>query len=502
MSNTSIIANNISITLQGADLLKSISFALRANEHLAIIGTSGSGKTMLARVLAGQLFAQGSLQIQFDDQSSLEKKIWLSEQRNQFKNLSNTNDFYYQQRYNSFDNGDAKTITETLREINNKDGLQLESLLVQFGLDKRCDAPLIQLSSGEHKRFQLIKAFLSQPQILILDSPFTGLDIAARKHLHQAINHAAANGTKIILITDAYEMPDCITHVALLHGGKLQSFLPKDEFVADERLPSQHTYQKLYSLPLSENERRYEHIVNMRNVTVQYENKTILHNINWQVMPGEKWLLKGRNGAGKSTLLSLINGDNPQAYKNEIYLFDKRRGTGESIWDIKQKIGFVSPELHAFFDKQTSCYNTIASGFFDTIGLFKKLSERQHEKVKQWIDFLGLSTVQNKILVSLSFGTQRLVLLARALIKNPPLLMLDEPCQGLDDAQKESFVTLVNNICEDFNKTLIYVSHYDSEIPDCIENVMELKNGEQKIYSVKKKEALFIQNKYYEHSNF
>ncbi len=492
MIGTTIIANHISVTLDGNHLLKDVSFQLGTNEHLAIIGSSGSGKSTLARVLAGQLFATGSVVITWDEASSLQNKVLLVEQRNQFKNLSHTSDFYYQQRFNSFDAADAQTVWQELQNMGkNKPAFEIENLLHQFGLNERRDAPLIQLSSGENKRFQIIKAVLSQPQVLILDAPFTGLDISARKHLHNTINQLAYNGTKIIVVTDAHQLPDCITHILLLEEGKPNCFIKKAEWNDDLVLHKNAEYTNIYSLPLSENEEHYEQVVNMQNVTVKYGNKTILYNINWQIKTGERWLLKGSNGAGKSTLLSLINGDNPQAYKNEIYLFDKRRGSGESIWDIKKKIGFVSPELHAFYDKTTSCFNTIASGFFDTVGLFKKLSLQQHQKVQQWVAFLGLSSVQNKSLLSLSFGTQRLILLGRALVNNPLLLILDEPCQGLDDEQKEAFVNLVNNICEQ-GKTLIYVSHYDDEIPACVENVMELKNGEQTVYSVKKKEVSFI----------
>lgn len=477
MNGTTIIANHISVTLEGAHLLQDVSFRLNANEHLAIIGSSGSGKTTLAKVMAGQVFAKGNVAITWDETSSLQKKVLLIEQRNQFKNLSHTSDFYYQQRFNSFDAADAETVWQALQNLGKNKPEEVEYLLQQFGLHERRNAPLIQLSSGENKRFQLIKAVLSKPQILILDAPFTGLDAKARKGLHNTINGLAQNGTKIIVVTDAHQLPNCITHVALLHEGRLKCFIKKEEWNASLVLHENSQHADIYSLPLSENNEHFEQIVSMKNVTVRYSNKTILNNISWQIKPGEKWLLKGSNGAGKSTLLSLINGDNPQAYKNEIFLFDKRRGSGESIWDIKQKIGFVSPELHAFYDKTTSCFNTIASGFFDTVGLFKKLSPGQHEGVQQWIHFLNLSSVQNKPLLSLSFGTQRLILLARALVKNPPLLILDEPCQGLDDEQKEAFVNLVNNICEQFHKTLIYVSHYDDEVPDCVENVIELRNG-------------------------
>lgn len=488
MANTTIIANNLTVTLQGINLLQDVSFALQANEHLAIIGASGSGKSVLAKVLSGHLFAKGTLQIAFDKQSALQPKVQLVEQRAQLKNLSNVSDFYYQQRFNSFESADALTVLQELQNgtVQPSEAQEkIENWLSQLGMQHRKNAPVIQLSSGEHKRFQLIKALIAPPQILILDSPFVGLDKAARKQLQQIINDTASSGTTIILLTDVHQIPACITHVAVMENGAMVDFQKKENFDVEAAATHKLHHQfNIGSLPAGNLQYDFDNAVSMKNTTVAYGNKTIVQNINWQVQRGDKWLLRGHNGAGKSTLLSLVNGDNPQAYKNEIHLFDKRRGTGESIWDIKQKIGYVSPELHAFFDRSTSCYNAIASGFFDTIGLFKKLTQEQHNIVKKWLDCLNLTSVQNKLLTHLSAGNQRLTLLARALVKDPPLLILDEPCQGLDDEQKENFVNLVNDLCEHLDKTLIYVSHYENEIPPCIDHVLELKNGEQKIYTL------------------
>ena len=215
----------------------------------------------------------------------------------------------------------------------------------------------------------------------------------------------------------------------------------------------------------------------MINVNVQYGDKKILNNINWQVKKGERWNLSGPNGAGKSTLLSLITADNPQAYANEIYLFDKRRGSGESIWDIKQKIGFVSPELHLYFDYSANCFEVIASVLFDTIGLFRHVTNAQEQKILLWLKLLQLEDMKSKRLAQLSLGEQRKTLLARALIKIPPLLILDEPCQGLDDDQTAYFKNLINQICEAFNTTLVYVSHYKHQIPECVSHFLKLVNG-------------------------
>ncbi|MBK6976855.1 MAG: ATP-binding cassette domain-containing protein [Cytophagaceae bacterium] len=162
---------------------------------------------------------------------------------------------------------------------------------------------------------------------------------------------------------------------------------------------------------------------------------------------GDKWALTGPNGSGKSSLLSLINADNPQGYQNELYLFDKRRGTGESIWELKQKIGFVSPELQQYFNKQTLVWKVVASGFFDAAGLFRKISGEQSTLVDTYLNLMGIGHLKDRPLQQLSNGQQRLVFLARALVKNPPLLILDEPCQGLDYNQMVFFRELLNEIC-------------------------------------------------------
>ncbi len=486
MNQPSLIVNNLVVKMQGNSVLDGIFFCLNKDEHLAITGESGSGKTALAKALAGQIFYKGS--VIYTDA----KKVLMVGKHYHFKNLSNVSDFYYQQRYNSFDSNDALTVEEELGLIST-DKTKINLLLRQLQLSHGKQSPLLHLSSGEHKRFQLIKALLSEPEVLIIDSPFIGLDINSREKLCSIFNEIASNGTQIILITNEQELPGCITHIAIIESGRLKSFQGRNSNTIELTSDLQGSYFNFNNLPRdAEKENHFSLAVKMVNTSVKYESKTILNNINWEIRRGEKWLVKGHNGAGKSTLLSLITGDNPQAYANEIYLFDKRRGTGESIWDIKQKIGYISPELHWYFDTNITCYQTVGSGFFDTVGLYKKLNQQQQNIVMHWLDFLHLSHVANKPLSSVSNGHQRLILLSRALVKNPPLLVLDEPCQGLDAHQKNEFVQLVDALCQQFNKTLIYVRHYDNEMPACITKVLYLENGHHSIKSTHSETAMAV----------
>jgi molybdate transport system ATP-binding protein len=465
----------VSVTINGTDILKNINLTIQPNEQWAIIGKSGSGKTTLAHVLTGKIFHSGAISFHLPNHNHA-NRILLIEQQHHFKNRSNTSDFYYQQRYNSVNATDTLTVQEDLEPFLAKaPGANWVELL---HLTPLLQEPLIQLSNGENKRLQLAKALLLDPAILIMDNPFVGLDVEGRQTLHRIIDTIVAGGISVVLITPPQELPDSITHVAVLENGELINAGKKENWqppapVLNPSIPAE-TIKKLHTYGDGSD---FTTAVKMVDVTIRYGDKTILNNINWQVNKGERWVISGPNGAGKSTLLSLITADNPQAYANELYLFDKRRGSGESIWDIKKHIGYVSPELHLYFDRGTSCFDVIASGLFDTIGLFRRLLAPQQEQVNAWIGLLQLQSLQRRPLFQLSLGQQRMVLLARALVKNPPLLILDEPCQGLDDEQISYFKQLVNQLCETFNTTLLYVSHYSKDRPECITHVATLENG-------------------------
>ena len=232
--------------------------------------------------------------------------------------------------------------------------------------------------------------------------------------------------------------------MAILKQGKIVKELAAADFKPERHLKTDEA-AKLITIELKalvkyrSKKAFYQYIVKMEKVHIQYGEKVILHDINWQILPGERWAFLGPNGAGKSTLLSLINGDNPQAYANSIILFDKKRGTGESIWDIKSKIGFVSPELHQYFPTDNSCLQVIESGYYDTLGLFRQSTKAKAETALKWMQALEIDKYARVLLKNIPASAQRLCLLAWALIKNPDLLIFDEPCQGMDEHQQHAF---------------------------------------------------------------
>ena len=484
MADFFLKTEGVTVKAGGKEILKNIHFTIGKEEQWAIAGASGSGKTTLAHTLVGKHFHTGTLQYGSGISAA---DIVVVEQQHRFKNLSNTSDFYYQQRYNASDAEDAVTVQSLLQQYNPGGkttvcGLETATIPQLLHIDQLMQKPLIQLSNGENKRLQIASAILQEPRLLILDNPFIGLDVEGRKILSDILNTLSAAGVKILLITSTADIPDCITHISLLEKGTLttinrQAYTPgawsdQKKFNIDHAL----LHQLKPGITPS-----FEFAIRMHHVEIQYGAKKIFQDVNWEVKRGERWSVSGPNGAGKSTLLSLITGDNTKAYSNEIYLFDKRRGSGESIWDIKKNIGYVSPEMHIFFDYTATVFETVASGIFDSIGLFRQVTAEQREQVMQWLQLFQLQKLERSLLSRLSAGEQRLVLLARALVKNPPLLILDEPCQGLDAVHVQQFREIIDDICNTFHTTLLYVSHYKEEIPSCVTQFLRIENGRAQV---------------------
>jgi len=471
--------DSLSVRISGHLILDHISFSIGDGQCLAVMGNGGSGKTTLVQALAGGIYHHGT--IRFRDISGHPAKRLVIGRQHRFKNLSNLSSFYYQQRFNSFDAEDSRTVEDELK-LAGAGMHEIEGALEKLGIAHLRHTGLIQLSNGEHKRFQMAEALLQGADWLLLDCPYIGLDVSARQMLNEILDELVLKGTKILLVSGHADLPSCITDVAILDRGSIRCLLNRHEYdntrIGTAPEPTTRIDPGLLQkIPKAFADEDFDVAIQMVDTSITYDDRTILDKINWMVRKGECWQVAGPNGSGKSTLLSLVNGDNPQAFANEIYLFDRRKGSGESIWDIKRKIGYVSPELHHYFEAGSTCFDVVASGLFDTMGLFRRLNEDQRLLANRWMELLHVSHLAEKYFQRLSDGEQRRVLLARAMVKNPPMLILDEPCQGLDDTETKSFTSLIDAICTMLGKTLIYVSHYQAELPSCVNKRLELAGG-------------------------
>ncbi|SEA81133.1 ATP-binding cassette domain-containing protein [Pedobacter hartonius] len=478
MSEPVVHITSLTLKYQHTPVLQDLNWVINRNENWLLRGSSGTGKTSLAKAIAGLVKFQGSIDIHFGPESKLPAVAHFVAGWYQFKDLEGQSNFYYQQRYNKQATETTATVQAELENYGEKHQLQfneVEELLAALGFSDLIGSTLIQLSSGEHKKLQLVKALWFKPQLLILDQPYNGLDKLSRKNLNSLLEEITEDGTQLIIISNEVELPSTIHRFAEIREGQLIE-TSADEYTAEVyETAGKAVPAFLNEAPVSSS----ESIIRMIDVNISYGEKQVLKNINWEVKAGEKWLLQGHNGSGKSTLLSLITGDHPQAYANNFYLFGHKRGSGESIWEIKQRMGLISPELHWYFDPTATVRQSVISGFFDSSGLFCDPGYTKKAQADELISYFGLTEYRDMLMNQLPVGKQRLVLLARTIIKNPELLILDEPCQGLDQQQTQHFNRLVDELCKN-GTTLIYVGHFESQLPDCIEKRILLENGEVK----------------------
>jgi molybdate transport system ATP-binding protein len=471
-------------------LLNNISFALPEGNSMAIVGPSGCGKTTLGRIIA-QKIKPASGEIIFAEGLILK----MIEQQDDFMKVSRLGSSYYGQRYENQGMEQSPTVESYLHQT----AFEIDEVMQLMNIIHLKNSKLLQLSNGERKRTQLAAALLEHPHVLVLDQPFVGLDALSIEKLTELIGKLHHLGKTIILICDSAQIPEQIDWVLRLNNGELAQWTKRKDFHpenSEEISPCMDEFF-LEKLQKPDND-PFELAVHMNQVTVVHGGREILKNINWTIKKGECWALMGPNGAGKTTLLSLITADNPQGYVNDLTLFDRKRGSGESVWDIKQRIGYISPELHLYFLRGNGIFNTIPglekslpsggnslrcdevilSGLNEQIGFSQSNSDYQQKIVKQWFTILQLEHLSEKKFAEASLSEQRLLLLSRALVKLPPLVILDEPCQGLDINQTQRFTRILDAICNHLDTTVIYVTHHPEEIPQCVTQLLQLENGQ------------------------
>ncbi len=475
-------------------LSQPVDFEALDGEHIAIVGPNGSGKSMLADILIGRhpLLMHDP---EYDFRPSTRPLAADNIRYITFRDCyggDNDATYYLQQRWNQHDIDESTpTAGELLEQEFRLTGpdtperrLLQQHIYELFGLDQLTDKYIILLSSGELRKYQLAKALFAQPRILIMDNPFIGLDAATRTQLARLLTTLSQEQALqlILVLAKTDDIPQFITHVVSVEGTTVMPKLPCEEYLRIKpRRPrsvlDENREQAILGLPYPLTPYHAHEVVRLRKVSIRYGARTILRDLDWTVLNGERWALSGCNGSGKSTLLSLICADNPQGYACDITLFDRQRGTGETIWDIKTHIGYVSPEMHRAYKKDLPAIHIVASGLKDSVGLYVRPDEAEYQQCRWWMDIFGIAHLADRTFMTLSSGEQRLVLLARAFVKDPELLILDEPLHGLDDRNRQLVKDIIEVFCRRRDKTLIMVTHYEDELPPCIDHHLYLERN-------------------------
>jgi molybdate transport system ATP-binding protein len=454
----------------GPVVFDGFNWTIQDGDTWAIVGPTGTGKTTLAELLCGQHpVSVGTLRWPLLDQlraagrsiaypSQVIAQVRFKEESRLFSYVGH----YYQQRFEFADRDNPLSLEQFLRSGIAATSAEVLAMAEQLGVRDHLAQPFLTLSNGQTRRARLARALLAKPELLILDDPFIGLDTAGRTDLTDLLGRFIRKGMRLVLICRADLVPNWVTDT--LELGRKQP-----ESVG-------HSPEAVRGSPGGEDRSPGVPVVELRNVTVAHAQHTILNGINWTVRTGERWAVIGPNGSGKTTLLSLLCGDHPQAYANEIRLFGRQRGTGESIWDIKRNVGLVSPEFHLYFTQPLTAERTAATGFFDALADAPTTAE-QDARVRELFAAFGIQHLLHRPFRCLSTGEQRLVLLVRAVVKRPALLILDEPFQALDTVMMER--------CRDWldreltaDQTLVFVTHDRKELPRSVTKTLRLERGQ------------------------
>lgn len=462
-----VTIHDAQVVRAGQTLMQHFSWTIGRDENWIITGKNGSGKTTLLELLAGNLHAsRGEVRYSFVEGDTWEQQYW--DKKRKIKLIPThaihalfrgNNELYYQQRY--YASGGEPRLVRSLfgDELDRIPDLRLPaSLNIEPLLDRGID----RLSNGQLKKILLLQSMLKDiPRMLLLDYPFEGLDRQSREDLSTFIDFIATqHGVQIILVDHHHHLPQVMNRKLVLDNFHI------GEQTVINREPAAPREVRMQRIVRGHDEDRQQPVVDIRNLRIQYGDTVIIDNFNWRIYPGDRWALLGKNGSGKTTLFSLIFADHPMAYSQEIYLFGRRRGSGESIWDIKKKITYLGPELVSYLNPSA----IYASARTYVASLHPK---NDPENLNALIAYFGVADWFDRPVRLLSSGELQLMVIIRSFLEEKEILLLDEPFQFLDATQKNRVADYLQNHLRP-QTTLILITHYEEDITTWTEKTITL----------------------------
>ena len=487
--------------MKGGFLVKTtapFAFEWRRGECWGVVGPNGSGKSRLLALLR-QEWRAGEVEYGFRGRmgcppASRIACLSMEEQREVMERF----DVYAQMRWNSTDEEFTPTLLDWLSQDAVEDVLpyevvrrtpgqvaafarRRESLLRTLGLAALAEHRLASLSNGEMRRAFLARCLLLRPRLLLLDAPLTGLDAESRRIMEALLNRLASGRSTSVMTaaTQSEDLPAGTTHLLRLNadgtvaysGTAPAALRRRFGRVAASPVPGAAAVRFSHAVPVDESAAP---VVEFRDIAVRYGDHVVLEHFSWTIRAGERWLLLGPNGSGKTTLIAFMQGDHPQAYANDVRLFGRARGTGESIWEIKARVGWVSPELQLCMYAGKTALDIVLDGLNDSPFDPPATGRAARAAGRRELALFAPTVAPEVPFGELSAGEQRLVLLARAFVKNPPLLLLDEPCQNLDDTNRRHLLSVLDARCTGSGTTLVYVTHLRRCVPGCVQHTARL----------------------------
>ncbi|MGM0632395.1 MAG: ATP-binding cassette domain-containing protein [Pseudomonadota bacterium] len=482
MSQDWIVVEDAICRISQSRHLRVARFRLSSGQHWSVFGGNGAGKTLFADYLAGRL-RSGSGRVHYpgDLDPARDIAVVSFERQQVLQSLDQRHDI---SEYNAAATDAGTTVRALLHPAGQDDRTQAvsASLIEELGLTGILQQGIRSLSSGQMRRAMLAAALLRRPRLLILDEPLESIDRGSRQRITDALTRwQSADNASLVLNRRRAGLLPGMTHMALMRGlslvavGTFEALQSRiDEVLpplppVPAGLPGPAVSHVPEPLPVD------QPLIHLQDVSVRFGNHLVLDRLSWTFHPGQHTLIEGPNGCGKSTLLALITGGSHKAYGQSVWLFGRRRGSGESVWEVKSRFGVVSNELHVQYLRGWKVIDVVVSGFFDSVGLYRDAGASEVEVAREWLRAVGLEGLNSAGYHEISFGQQRLVLLVRAMVKQPPVLVLDEPCVGLDDRYRSRILELVDRIARGGRTQLLYVSHTTGEAPRSINQWMRFE---------------------------
>ena len=473
----------VDVEIDGKVILRDLRWCLREGEHWAVLGGNGSGKSTFLKLIRGELSlapgCAGRRVYGFDGDEQvtavgIKEKIALVSPELQTRYLTQEwSRTALQAIHSGFSGGDYAY--QRLSEAQKNRARRIVRLL---GMAELLPRNVQELSTGELRKVLVARALAGAPRVLICDEICDGLDVASRENLLSALDQVARGGTQLLLTTHrAEELIPAITQRLLfkvgriVENGVLPPALSGSEFVAGDVFPA---IPKKKSAVKAGRLFDVKVLIQIERADVYLNERRVLHDINLEIKAGEHWAVLGPNGAGKSTLLKLILGDVHPACGGRVRRFEFT--PKHTIWELKRRIGFVSPELQSNYRDEVTGLEAIASGYFSSIGLMLKPSRRQRAEAAKLAHKLGLGELVGKSVLQMSYGEFRRILLVRALVQRPDLLICDEPFDGLDVSGRQQMAKTVETVARS-GTSLVLVTHHACDLPGCLTHVIELERG-------------------------
>ncbi len=473
---------DVKIKRNGTLLVEDLNLEVNEGEAWWICGANGSGKTTFLEVISGHQRITGGKMILTEN---MPDEIFYSSValiRRDFSpyHLFNSSASFYQQRFYSSGVKETPPVIDFIAEKTGASIEKIRSEALGFRISDLLYRHIVSLSTGEGRRVLLLMLWLTDKKILCFDDPYAGLDAEGQQLVTHALRTLLKKNITVFVTCAGTEPPDYISHVLFIKNKSAGYVGKRENFSATDQQAGLNSGKLSIDQHVPDNyDQSFRVVAEMNNITIKFDQNIVQKDFSWKILKGEKWMLTGPNGSGKSTLMSLIYGDNPMAYAYKLIVFDRVRGTGETIWDIKNPIGYFSSELQQFFPRSLTLYEAVLSGFSNHFVVRNNLTREHYLQADELVAAAGISAFRDLPLLRLSFSQLRIALVCRALVKLPPVAILDEPCQGLDSESTAIINKLVDIVCNDKWKTLIYVTHRKDRIPSIINHHLDIKKAQE-----------------------